>query len=199
MKATLILLALTGTAALTFAEPDTDTSQPPPAPVEEKPTPGSEATMKPETQPMDNAMLAKLIAKLDPDANWGPGSWHFTFKNIEFYCITDESADRMRIMTSIKEISEVNSEEIIACMVANYDRALDARYCINGGHLWGAFIHPLRDLTPALFLSAVAQVGNVRTTFGTVYSSGHLLFDGGKEKDVPEENESSGGTPKDAI
>ena len=47
-------------------------------------------------------------------------------------------------MTPITERDQLSSELIYACMEANYDRALDARYCINDETLWGAYMHPLR-------------------------------------------------------
>jgi len=84
------------------------------------------------------------------------------------------------------EVEKATEEQILECMKANFDRALDARYCINQGVVWSAFIHPLGSLTPDLFFSAVSQVGTARATFGTDYSSGHLLFRGG-EKSQEEE------------
>lgn len=81
-------------------------------------------------------------------------------------------------MTPIEAVAEINSEQLYACMAANFDRALDARYCIDEDYLWSAFIHPLSDLSPELFASAVSQVAGAKENFGGDYSSGALYFAG---------------------
>jgi hypothetical protein len=92
------------------------------------------------------------------------------------YCIADEHHDRMRIITPVASVAELSNEVVSRCMEANFDRALDARYCIHDGTLWGAFIHPLRSLDEQQFLSAIAQVWRVAKNFGKTYSSGPLVF-----------------------
>ena len=129
-------------------------------------------------QPMNNDTLHKMIIALDSDASSQIGFWNFNVEGTDIMCITDENADRMRIMTPIAELSDVSEEQLTLCMAANFDRALDARYCVSDGHLWGAFIHPLSDLSPELFLSAIQQVYTVRATFGSDYTSGALVFGG---------------------
>ena len=91
-------------------------------------------------------------------------------------CVTDEHYNRMRVMTPIAPVEEVPESTIMQCMNANFDRALDARYCISNDMIWGAFIHPLGSLTPTLFQSACHQVTEVSRTFGTTFSSGGISF-----------------------
>lgn len=68
---------------------------------------------------------------------------------------------------------------------ANFDSALDARYAIANKLIWGVFIHPLSPLDNEQFASALVQVLNVATSFGTSFSSGQLTFGAG---DSIEEN-----------
>lgn len=84
----------------------------------------------------------------------------------------------MRVMAPIAEIENINTEEIHACMEANFDRALDARYSMRNGQLFGAYIHPPSTLTENYFLSAVHQVVAVKANFGSTYSSSELFFGG---------------------
>ena len=132
--------------------------------------------------PMTLEGLDQLIRSVDPEAQNAGGVWKFTARTpaegseIEMVVMTDTQADRMRILTQVAEIEDVTAEQLAECLKANYDRALDARYCVNQGALWSAFIHPLRDLTPELFFSAVSQVYNTRQSFGTDYSSGGIIF-----------------------
>ncbi len=135
------------------------------------------------TPAMNNDTLHKMILAIDSEADGQLGFWTFHVEDTEMMCITDENADRMRIMTPVAELSEVSDEQMAMCMAANFDRALDARYCVNDGYLWGAFIHPLSDLTPELFLSAIEQVYTVCATFGSEYTSGALVFGGLKEEE----------------
>ena len=125
---------------------------------------------------MNNERLGKLIETIGSDVEGQTGFWQFNFGKVRLICITDEAHDRMRVMTPIASIDELSSEHFLACMNANLDRALDARYCVNNDTLWGAFIHPLGCLTDSLFHSACSQVSDVAVNFGGSYSSGGLSF-----------------------
>ena len=64
-------------------------------------------------------------------------------------------------------------------MQANFDSALDARYAVAQGRLWGVFIHPLSPLERDQFLSGIAQTINLARTYGQTYSGGANVFGGG--------------------
>ena len=64
-------------------------------------------------------------------------------------------------------------------MQANFDTALDARYAIANGLVWGTFIHPLDSLTTRDFASGILQTKSLADTFGTTFSSGALSYGGG--------------------
>ena len=125
---------------------------------------------------MDNEALDALIHEIGTSVEGQLGFWQFHSQGTQLYCITDEAHDRMRLMTPIVETEGLREKTILACMEANYDRALDARYCINDGTLWGAFMHPLSLLQPEQFRSACRQVCELSKNFGTTYSSGELRF-----------------------
>ncbi|MEO0694373.1 MAG: hypothetical protein AAFY90_16035, partial [Pseudomonadota bacterium] len=62
---------------------------------------------------------------------------------------------------------------------ANFDSALDARYAVANGRLWGVFIHPMRALERDQLISGIAQTVNIAKTYGTLYSGGAMQFGGG--------------------
>ncbi len=131
--------------------------------------------------PMDNDRLFRLLRELADDVEGEPGYWRFSIEGVSLICLTDESHDRMRIIAPIKESGEVSQEELQACLEANFDRALDARYCVSRDMLWSAFIHPLGELSDGFLCSGVEQVVNLAKNFGTSYSSGALAFGGEPE------------------
>ena len=93
--------------------------------------------------------------------------------------MTDENANRMRIMMPIQSFDPRNEDDLKTALIAlhaNYDRALDARYAVSDGVLWSAFIHPLRSLTEEDLSGAIQQVRTLRKTTGTTYTSGALIF-----------------------
>lgn len=126
----------------------------------------------------DNSHLDTWIRSLDPDAEGQPGAWQFRSGNRTLVCFTDESNNRMRIMTPVAEADLTDTEEMVRCLGANFDRALDARYCLYDGKLWSAFLHPLKNLDEKLFQSAVRQVATLADNHGSSYSSGELIFGG---------------------
>ena len=128
---------------------------------------------------MDNRQLDQLIRSHGQNVEGELGYWQFAAYEVGMICVTDESHNRMRVITPIADAEKLPLEVLEACMIANFDRALDARYCVNQGTIWGAFIHPLRELTDDQFISALQQVAGVATNFGDSYSSGDLVFGGG--------------------
>ena len=106
--------------------------------------------------------------------------------------LTDERADRMRLMMPIRKFSTDNLQDLQLALIAlhaNFDRALDARYAIQGGVLWSVFIHPLESLTEGDLENAVKQVRTLRKNTGTTYTSSELLFGGAAPQapQLPEE------------
>lgn len=87
----------------------------------------------------------------------------------------------MRIISPITSLSEVDGEQFLLAMAANFNTALDARYAVSDSVIYAAYIHPLKPLSEMELLSAIKQVATGRNTFGDEYTSGKLFFGG----DVP--------------
>lgn len=137
--------------------------------------------------PMDNARLDKLIRDtegIEGNIESQPGYWLFEYAGRQIYIVTDEAADRMRILAPITAAAALSQEELVRAMQANFDTALDARYAVAKGVLWSAFIHPLSSLGDAEFRSALRQVATLAATYGSTFSSSGLRFRGG---DTPQD------------
>ncbi len=128
---------------------------------------------------MNNQQLEKLIKRISEKVEGRPGLWQFSYKDIGVYVVTDEKADRMRIMSPIADEKDLDKERLQRLMQANFDAALDARYAIAKGKLWSVFIHPLSHLSEHEFFSGLGQTLNLVATYGTTFSSGALVFRGG--------------------
>ena len=136
--------------------------------------------------PMTTSRIDELIKRVDEKAVRQDQLWQLTVAGIGVTVITDEHADRMRIMVPITEASNLDQQILYRLLQANFDSALDARYSIARGVLWSAFIHPLTSLSNPEFLSGLGQTVNLVTTFGTSFSSGALLFRGGDSENLHE-------------
>ena len=128
---------------------------------------------------MNNARLAELIKRIDEGAKGDPGYWQLTVEGRRVLVITDEKADRMRVIAPIMASDELTQPQLYRIMQANFDSALDARYAVAKEVLWSAFIHPLSSLSDREFLVGVGQVVNLVSNYGSSYSSGALIFRGG--------------------
>ena len=131
---------------------------------------------------MDNARLDFLLKSLDPETSGRPGNWVVTFRDISAQVLTDERADRMRIMIPIADASDLEKDQLYRMLQANYESALDARYAIAQGLVWVAFIHPLSPLTEGELLLALAQTYNAAETYGSSFSGGLFQFGGGDNR-----------------
>lgn len=93
--------------------------------------------------------------------------------------ITDERADRMRIIAPIISTKDLSKDDLLNLLEANFDRALDAKYTVFEDAVWATFVHPLSTLTRQELVSAVKQVAALRNTYGSTYSSMDVVFGGG--------------------
>lgn len=136
---------------------------------------------------MDMDMMETVIAKIDPDYQREDSVIVFTYSQLDVTLVTDETADRMRIVIPIAETTGMNGEVLQRLMQANFDSALDARYAIGQGILWSTFLHRLSSLTVEDFLSGIGQSINIVKTFGTTFSSGEMTFGGGDSNEIHRE------------
>ena len=135
-------------------------------------------------QGMNNQRLGELIKRIDNTVQGKPGFWHFIVEGRDVSVITDERANRMRIIVPIAPAKEIPKQKLTRMMQANFDSALDARYSIAKDIVWGAFIHPLKELGDEEFLSGLGQAVNLALTYGDGYSSGALVFGGGDSQSL---------------
>lgn len=141
------------------------------------------------SQNMDNIKLGEIIASVSDSIQGNTGRWQFVIKNTPFICVTDETNNRMRIISPIAESSSLDDEMKTNALVANFHSALDVKYAISDGILWSAYIHPLKELTEMQVKDAISQVFFANRTFGTTYSSTDLIFGGNQNGDAIEEKE----------
>lgn len=128
---------------------------------------------------MNNERMHELLKRIDPELEGRLGYWAITYENHRAHVITDENADRMRVIVPIVNVEDVDKEELLRLLQANFDSALDSRYCVANGIIWSAFIHPLSILSDEEFISGLAQAFTSAVSFGSTYSSGALIFRGG--------------------
>ncbi len=139
---------------------------------------------RPPKPPMTLARIAEIVLLLDPGAQVAGSGLTLTIDDIPVLIVADPAANRMRAMVPIRSAEGMTPEELTRVMQANFDSALDARYAIAQGRLWGVFIHPLAELQRDQLISGIAQTVNVAKTYGTIYQSGGVTFGGGDSGDL---------------
>lgn len=134
-------------------------------------------------QNMDNDKLHSIIYTISDAVEGEKGRWQFVIDSTLFICLTDENHNRMRIISPIKKMEDVSTEELNKCMEANFHTALDIKYAVSDGLMWSVFIHPLKELSKDQVLDALKQVYSGVKTYGTYYSSGSLSFPSNQEEE----------------
>jgi len=128
---------------------------------------------------MNNQRIGQIVKEYAGEIDEAElGYWKFSYQEQYLLIITDESHNRMRVISPVAQTSELDDELIRECMKANFDRALDARYAISGEYLWSAFIHPLTELKDTQLIDALDQVATLAKNFGSSFTSSELLFGG---------------------
>ncbi len=128
---------------------------------------------------MTNAKLLELIKRIDPNPTGRVGNWQVKFEGHAVQIITDEKANRMRMVTGIAKAESLDKVKLYRIMQANFESALDARYAIAQKIVWSTYIHPLSALTEKEFYSGLGQTLSLARTYGTTFSSGVFVFGGG--------------------
>lgn len=158
-------------------------SPPPPAPRPGQSAPESppEAGTDPATTtvPMTLARLEAILRAVDPALESQGAMFRLKVGAVQAIIVTDLRADRMRILVPVRPTEGLTEADLQRMMQANFDSALDARYAIARGTLWSAFIHPLSPLGKDELLSGLGQTVNLATSYGGLYASGGLVFQGG--------------------
>ena len=127
---------------------------------------------------MSEEILHSMIMKLEHTnvLEQEKGYLFFTYLGTKMILLSDETYDRMRIISAITTYSNLAPKIKDSLMHSNFHLALDARYAVSDDILYAAFIHPLSTLHRNDFSSALKQVYNLVASFGKTYSSGQLEF-----------------------
>lgn len=137
--------------------------------------------------PMTLKRMAQIALAIDPEALAQGSAIQLTIDDIPVVIVADPLADRMRAMVPIRSADGLSPDELMRLMQANFDTALDARYAVAQGRLWGVFIHPLSPLQKDQLLSALVQTINVARTYGQTYSGGAITYGGGDSNGIYQE------------
>lgn len=135
-----------------------------------------------QSQDMSAQKLSALITQVSDTITTNGNSIQFMFKQRPLYCIYDENANRMRIISPIVETKDLEEEQLLNALVANFHSALDVKYALSDEIMWSVFIHPLKELNDHQVLDAIHQVHAASITFGSTYSSTNLVFPGNTKK-----------------
>jgi len=146
-----------------------------------------EGEVEPEAMTPDR--MLELARRIDSEASNEGNTIQFKLLGRTHIFIHDAQADRMRLISPIAQADILNEALMYRLLQANYDSALDARYAVANDIVWSVFIHPLSSLSDEQVISAVSQVHTTAETFGSTFSSGALIFEGGDSQPLLEELE----------
>ena len=132
---------------------------------------------------MTNEKMGKILQRETQEVDGESGRWQVAYLERVLYIITDENANRMRVMTPIIEEAKMAEDSMKKLLEANFDRALDAKYSLYEGYVWSVFTHPLNELTVEQFKDAMKQVATLADRYGSTYSSTDFVFGGQQESD----------------
>lgn len=129
--------------------------------------------------PMTLERLNAIVTALDPNVVTDGSRWRLLIANTPVLIITDPTNNRMRALTPVSKLEDVDETALKRMMQANFDSALDARYAIANDMVWSTYIHPLAALEKDQLISGLGQIVNLAQTYGSLYSGGAMQFGGG--------------------
>ena len=123
------------------------------------------------SQEMNQSKLKLILAKKAVVVEESQNSVQYKLDGILIYLVTDENANRMRLMAPVIEQSKLKDKDMVTLMAANFDKALDAKYALYNNFLWSVFTHPLKELQSKQIVDAFYQVKTLVKNYGTTYNS----------------------------
>ncbi len=134
-------------------------------------------------QEMTSDRLGQLFEEVAETVVENGNSYNILYKEMPIFCIFDERANRMRIISPIVKREEIGEKEILNALVANFHSALDVKYALSDEIIWSVFTHPLKELSDHQVLDALDQVYLASATFGNSYTSTSIVFPGNTKKE----------------
>ncbi len=130
---------------------------------------------------MNNKKIEALLSKLNNIQliDNHPGNWVVLLDKYQLHIITDEKANRMRIISPIIDVKSIKKHQLKEAMQAHFNKALDTKYAIYDERVWSVYTHYLNELTKEMFIDAISQVYHSANNFGKTYSSSNLFFGSG--------------------
>ena len=125
---------------------------------------------------MNNHYLDGTLRTMTETIEGGDGRWLLTWFDVDLLVVSDESADRMRVMALIDDADVLDRDQLQFLMEVNFERALDANYTIWQDQVWATFVHPLSWLSPDELKAGIRQVVSLNRTYGTEFTSTGLSF-----------------------
>lgn len=129
-----------------------------------------------QAQKMNNKKLHKVLTELSDTIAGEKGYWQLAYRELPMLVLTDEKHNRMRIVTPITLVKDLDKAILRKALEANFHTALDVKYAISEDRVWSVFIHPLKELSDNQVKDAVKQVYSAAVTFGITYTSTDLSF-----------------------
>lgn len=137
--------------------------------------------------------MGKLLESYLQDFEGQPGFWRGTRHEVPVFVFSDDEHDRMRLMSPIGLVEELDADLLHVLLQANYDRALDARYAMRGNELWSVVVHPLATLATDDLPSLFDQVVMLAKNTGSSFASTELVFQAMPDDIVLEADEEADG------
>ena len=76
---------------------------------------------------MNNHYLDATLRTMTDEITGGEGQWLLTWFDVEMIVISDETADRMRVMALIDGAADLSSDQLRFLLEVNFERAFHAR------------------------------------------------------------------------
>ena len=140
---------------------------------------------------LSNGKLVDIFEKEAHQLTGETGGWTMIYQNVPIIAVADEAANRMRVFTPIIKEKYIKKGEMKRMLEANFDSALDAKYCIFEGLVISVFTHSMDALTEEQLVDGMRQVVVLADNYGKNYSSTDLVSTNEfTEKNAPKINES---------
>ena len=127
--------------------------------------------------PLNTAQLDALLRRSLPDVRGESGRWAARIdEDIEIYVDADDTSDRLRIMVPVAHADRSDVDLLWVLLIANYDRAVDAKYAVYEHLIWSTWSRRLSWSGAVDVECAIDDVVRLARNTGTTFATGNVVY-----------------------
>ena len=123
------------------------------------------------SQKMNDHKLIKHLKTECDSISGEDGNYQLFYRGIVVLAVIDKESDRLKLLSPIVYLKDINEDEITKCLEANFDNLQKIKYAVSNDIIWSIYDNSYKKISTTQIDEALLQLYYSTGTFGGKYSS----------------------------